>query len=330
MVSIYTEEFEHKTFTTPPKPEVIINYLHKNFPGGSFKCVYEAGYSGYWIQQSFTKVGIDCIIVNPADIPIKDKEKRFKNDTIDSRKLARTLRSGEIEGIHIPKEDKLQDRSLVRLRHLMVKKLTRTKNQIKAHLSFYGIDCTSLGLRSNWSHKYIEWLESICENNQSNSITLKFLIEDFKQLQARISEITKQIKILSETETYRIDIENLLSIPGIGILTGMIILTEIGNVRRFKDLDRLNSYVGLIPGEYSSGDSQHITGIIHRGNSVLRRSIVEAAWVAVKRDTALLSAFKSYSCRMQKNKAIIKIARRLLNRIRYVLINKQKYIEGIT
>ena len=99
--------------------------MRKNFPGGSFSCAYEAGYSGFWIEEALRKEGVDCIVVNAADVPSKDKEKRYKTDRIDSRKIARCLRSGELEGIYCPSREELEDRSLLRTRQELVKQLTR-------------------------------------------------------------------------------------------------------------------------------------------------------------------------------------------------------------
>ncbi len=325
-VSIYTKDFEHKTFSSPPQTEAVISYLRRTFPGGSYFCVYEAGYSGYWIRQKFEQEGVNCIIVNPADIPIKDKEKRIKNDRVDSRKLARSLRSGDLEGIYIPSEQKIEDRSLMRMRHLTVRKLTRTKNQIKAYISFYGL---VPGVKPNWSNKFIGWLETIKFCYSNGNMALKILLDEYKYQKQVISDLNNQIRLLSQTDSYREDVNNLITIPGISTLSAMIILTEIDNINRFKGLDQLNSYVGLIPGEYSSGENEHTTGIVHRGNTLLRRILVEVSWIAVKKDPSLLMAFNTYSKTMAKNKAIIKIARKVLNRIRFILLNKQNYVTGV-
>src|SRR6266542_178964 len=120
-VSIMTDELEHKTFAMPPEPVVLVKYLERCFPNGDYKCVYEAGYSGFWIQEELSRNEIDCIVVNPADVPSMDKEKRFKNDRVDSRKLARCLRNGELEGIYIPNRMDTEDRALLRVRHILVK-----------------------------------------------------------------------------------------------------------------------------------------------------------------------------------------------------------------
>jgi hypothetical protein len=115
-VSIHLKEFEHRTFTQPPDVKILVNYLRRNFPNGNYYSVYEAGCFGYNIHSQLVGEGIKNIITNPADVPTKDKERKKRRDRIDARKLARTLKNGELEGIYIPNRENLEDRSLVRIR----------------------------------------------------------------------------------------------------------------------------------------------------------------------------------------------------------------------
>lgn len=98
-VSILLEHLEHKTFTQPPEAAPLVSYLHRNFRGASYRAVYEAGYCGFWIHDQLVENGIACMVTNPADVPTRDKERRRKGDRSDSRKLARALRSGQLEGM---------------------------------------------------------------------------------------------------------------------------------------------------------------------------------------------------------------------------------------
>ena len=150
-VCILTHQFEHKTFTQPPDPSVLANYLNRNFPGATYHAVYEAGYCGFWIHDRLREKGIDCIVVNPADVPTKDKERAGKTNKVDCRKLARSLRNGELEGIYVPTRPNIEDRSLLRTRRNMVKKQTRCKNQIKSMLAFYGIHLPTDIVHRHWS-----------------------------------------------------------------------------------------------------------------------------------------------------------------------------------
>jgi transposase len=207
----------------------------------------------------------------------------------------------------------------------MVKKRTRCKNQIKAFLSFYGYPIPDELMKSHWSRHFIDWLESLEFQQDSGKQALQTLLEELKYLRQSIAHVTKQIYALAEQEPYRTQVKLLTSIPGISTLSAMILLTEIVDINRFKGLDALASYVGLAPGEDSSGEQERTTGISHRRNAYLRGVLIECSWVAVRKDPALLMAFGKLSKRMPKNRAIVRIARKLLNRIRYVLKHQEPY-----
>lgn len=328
-VSIHSQQCEHKTFTQPPEVDKLVHYLERNFPGASYYSVYEAGYSGFWIHDQLREKGIQCIVVNPADVPARNKERTTKRDRIDCRKLARSLRSGELEGIYVPCRSKLEDRSLVRTRQSMVRKQTRCKNQIKSMLLFYGIHLSEEQVASHWSRRFLEWIESIRMERASGNMALKVYLEELRHLRQILATLDRAIRDLAKTEEYREWVMLLKTIPGISTLTAMILLTEIDVISRFSSLDELSCFVGLIPDTRSSGETEHIGGITKRKHGPLRALLVEASWVAVRKDPALLLAFEEYCRRMRKTKAIVKIARKLLNRIRFVLKNRRPYIPAI-
>ena len=109
----------------------------------------------------------------------------------------------------------------------------------------------------------------------------------------------------------------------------MVIITELQDMKRFKTLDKLCSYAGIVPDTASSADRTTVKGITHRSNHYLRTAIVESSWVIIRKDPAMLHLYKKYCRRMVPNKAIIKIARHLLSRIRYVWTNRVEYEVGL-
>ncbi|MEW6508208.1 MAG: IS110 family transposase [Bacteroidota bacterium] len=328
-VNILCESIDHKTFTMEPEPEILNKYLRKNFPQGNYFSAYEAGYCGFWAHEQLEDLGIKSIVVNPADVPTMDKERRTKNDKVDCRKTARCLRSGELMSIYIPSRVDQEDRTLLRLHVQLTKEQTRIKNQIKSILGFYGITISEEKAVSNWSRAFIKWLETIEFKTESGRLALRIQIERLLSIRKTIASLVMQIRHLSKTERYRQSSELLTSISGIGILTAMHILVEIIDINRFKNLDELASYIGLSPREHSSGE-KIITGkMTKRGKSYLRYLLIEASWIAIRKDPALMMAYTDYKKKMIAQKAIIKIARKLLNRIRFVLKNKQPYVIGV-
>jgi transposase len=324
-VTVMTDQLTHKTFSQPPQPELLYNYLINNFPGGSYHSAYEAGFCGYWIHNRLKELGINSIVVNPADIPTTHKEKVQKEDSRDSRKIARELRSGDLKPIYVPSLKTLEDRSLVRTRGTLVKDLKRNKNRIKSYLHFHGIEIPDC-YKNSWAKSFVKWLDDIHFQEQSGKATLEAVVIASKNLRSQVLQVTRQIKALSETLTYQEKVTLLRSIPGIGLLTAMMILTELETIDRFKSFDHLCGFIGLIPSTYSSGDNDKVGDITTRGHSVLRNAIIESAWMAVRLDPALTKSYYDYCKRMNPNKAIVRIAKKLLNRVNFVLKNKQPYV----
>jgi transposase len=277
-------------------------------------------------------LGINSIVVNAADIPTTNKERVQKEDKRDSRKIARSLRSGDLKAIYVPGLRTLEDRSLLRARITMVRDLTRFKNRIKSFLHFHGIEYPESfsNPQSHWSKRFMTWLESVELTEESGKITLGSFIHQSKNLRATVLDLTKQIQKLSQSEPYQNNVKLLRSLPGIGILTAMIILTELETILRFSNLDKLCCYIGLVPSTNSSGEKEITGDITPRGHSVLRNAIIESAWTAARHDPVLLKSYNDYCKRMEPNEAIVRIAKKLLSRIMFVLKNKQPYVYSWT
>lgn len=327
-VSIFTETIQHKRFTQPPSVTALANYLHKNFPGATYYSAYEAGFSGFWIHYELESMGINNTVVNPADVPTSQKEEVYKDDPVDSRKIARALRAGLLDCIHIPTEEDLQDRSLVRTRSMVVRELSRIKLRIKSFLYFYGIEYPPefSSHHKHWSNGFIRWLkEDITLKYESGRTSLELLVQEAEGKRKQLLDITNKVRALGKTDKYKAQMDLLLSIPGIGFISAITILTEIGNILRFKSTDHLAGFVGLIPMSHSSGEKESKGEISFRGQKVLKSILVESSWIASRKDPALNLSYNTYVRRMEANKAIIRIARKLLNRIYSVLKYKKKY-----
>ena len=325
--SIYVEKTFFKSISiSPPSTKILIDILQKNFPLGKYHVVYEAGFSGYWIYDQLTEAGIDCVVVSPADIPMSNKDKKFKTDRNDSKQLAQKLRAGLLEGIYIPEKIQREHRILLRLRDKLVRDRTRTKNYIKSNLMFFG---KTIGIdyqdSESWSNKFIQGLSNIEYLTTQGKDVIEELIKMVKIYNEEIKKIDKKILELSKTEQYKQDVKILISVPGISTLSAMTILIEIGNFSRFEDTNKLKSYVGLIPQEHSSGEKEIKTGITRRGNKFLKKIIIEASWVARRKDKTLLSRYTKLTKRMRGSKAIIIIAGILLNRIRSIMRTREQY-----
>ena len=266
-----------------------------------------------------------------ADIPSSQKEKLQKNDKADSRKLAKILRGKAIEAIHVPDRKLESDRALVRQRFKIVKDLSRIKNRVKSLLFQFGIqipDRFTAAQTRHWSKVYINWLKELLIEHESLKQTLDNYIRLGEMQRKELLLINRQVRDLSQTNAYQKNFNLLISIPGIGLMAAMTFLVQIGDIRRFKSLDDLCNYLGLVPMMHSSGEKVVTGKMLKRGRKELKIMLIEASWVAIRKDPALMAKFNNLAKRMNKNKAIIRIAKSLLNRIRFVLTHHEKYELG--
>jgi len=326
-VGVYHTDIALKTFTQEAKPDILVNYLNRNYPGAEFYCAYEAGFCGFWIQKHLAQRGINCLVVNPADVPTSHKDKEFKTDPRDCLKIARALRSNLLEPVYIPTDEGIESRHLVRLLHDISKNYTRHKNKVKAKLNFYGIEYPQEFSSDNnhWSKDFYNWLRTIKLKSEQGNWTLQFYIEECLKVKELKKQATRKVRELAKKEPYKMFVDLLRTIPGIGLVTAMKILTEIESIKRFSTLDKFCGYIGLIPTSNSSGEKERVGNITTRGNKFLKGAIVESAWMAIRHDPALLHDYLQLKKRMDENKAIIRIARKLVARIMYVLVNEKPY-----
>jgi transposase len=331
-VCILTATRVYRSFTQPPEPSVLIDHLHRHFPGARYHCVYEAGYFGFSAARALNAAGVECIVVHPADVPQSDYERRNKSDRIDAQKLACALRGNNLKAIYIPEAEMEQDRALLRAREDVVTKQSRVKHQIRAYLKQHAVPfpLSESGSPRSWSRAVIAKLAKIALPTHSGTRTLQLYVKELLFHREQLLEITREIRALSRTARYAENVELLCSCPGIGMLTAMALLTELVDIRRFPNANRLAKYIGLIPDEESSGDTKKTKGVSKRRNAHLRHKLIESAWVAARTDPALIAVYERACRRMKKQRAIIVVARKLLNRLRAVLLRKEKYQMGMT
>jgi transposase len=269
------------------------------------------------------------VVVNPIDVPTTNKERKNRRDAVDARKLARSLRNRELQPIYVPDDAAEADRMLVRGRKDIVRKTTRIKNQIKAFLRYLNIRQPDHLARSRWSGKYINWLRGLSFEHQAAREHLNSLLDELQFYSAQLKTRDEQIKRLCSEEKYKGNFKLLRTVPGIGPTSAMIFLTEIIDIHRFASCRELAAYAGLVPDQQSSGDTEGAAELTCRRNPHLRGVLIECAWTAMRKDPALTLAYQNLRKGMRAQLAIVRIARKLLNRIRYVLVHQEPYVIGV-
>jgi len=325
-VTIRSGAIALKTYSMNPSSQELSKYMHEKYPGGIYHSVYEAGFSGYWTHRQLEQLGFKNIIVSPNNVPTNAREKVYKTDSVDSRKLARELESGSIKGIYVPDQLHQELRSIVRLRYQIMKSNVRLKNQIKSYLNFYGHKFPENYETKHWSGIFIKYLRTLSFEYTMGKEQLEIYLSELTEKRELMVEIIKRIRHYCQGYGFDKEIQLLMKVPGIGFITAVTIYSELIDINRFPRLDNLASYVGLTPSVRSSADKEKNLGLKMQHNKYLRSMLVEAAWIAVRKDPALTACFNEYIKRMSKQEGIIRIAKKLLNRIRAVLMGNREYV----
>jgi transposase len=241
-----------------------------------------------------------------------------------------SLQCGQLRGIFIPPLQQESDRCLVRQRKKIWRDLVRCKNRIKGFLDYIGIALPDKFNNGNWSKNFIHWLAAIKFDHASSRTTLDYMIREMELLRKELLSISNDIRKLMRSAAYNKLYYLLRTITGIGPLTAALLITEIGDMKRFPSFYQLNSFIGLLPTEHSSGESELKGRLTIRRHRQLRSDLIECAWTAKRTDPALSLFYGEQLKRGKEPKLIIvKIARKLLSRIRYVWLSEKPYEKGI-
>jgi transposase len=311
----------------PPNPEVLQAYVAKHFPDHEVSVAYEAGCCGYYAHRSFEGYGWCSLVVNPADIHRKGKEKYTKTDKIDAQLIARELKDGRLDSIHIPDVAREQLRSLFRRRNDLVKDFRRIKSILKMQLLYFGVHIPEEFDNDHWSHNFRYWIDGLEFVHPTARDTFDSRMRSFRFIDKELRDVSTKLRAYCRKH-YKKDYYLLRSIPGIGGIVACGIICELGDLRRFNSIKHLAGYVGLAPGIHQSGDNQRSTGITMRAHRLIRSYFIEASWQAIRTDPIMQAYYRKHIGKNVKS-IIVKVARKLLSRTLAVIKTEIPYSIGV-
>lgn len=328
-VSIFSEHSHHRTFSQPADPLALKSYLDRHFPGATVACAYEACKFGFWIHRCFASYGYLSRVVNASDIPTSNKEASNKTDPSDSRKIAKALRAGLLSSIHVPDQEIEGHRQLFRYRKRLLQDLNRVKNRIKDKFLFTGVSIPTEYDNANWSRAFLRWIKTVSLPDGYTRLTIDRLMEQYELLYRHFLKTSIDVRKLQRQVRHKASAQLLRTIPGIGPLTTVELLTEIQDINRFDTFKKFNSFIGLKPSSHSSGEHDHRGRMTPRQHRGLRSSLIECAWTTISKDPVMLQRYNELKSRHSGKRAIVIIARKLASRIYYVLKNQKPYELGV-
>lgn len=244
-----------------------------------FKTAYEAGCLGYSLYNELTAHGVDCVIMAPTTMAKTANAGKHKTDRLDSEMIAKCLADRNFHAVHIPTEEDDQVKEYIRMRDDHKASLKKIKQQI---LSF----CLRRGLKysdsdshkHNWTEEHLKWLRDQASMlNGDYRDVLEEYLGTYDFLSNKITRLDQKIEAISQRDTYRDNVKKLSCFIGVKTITAMGVLSEIGDFTRFESADKFAAYLGLVPGESSSGGSKDMLSLTKAGNSHVRTLLIEAA-----------------------------------------------------
>lgn len=321
VVSIRSYDLELKTFSMEASAEELEKIITSNYKDALFHIVYECCFSGFWIYDYFHERGYD-IIVTPTNRIYRDGS-IVKTDKIDSRKLAFQHSRDLLREVKVPTMKIREYRSLFRIYDKEKMREGQIIRQIRCIL-----ECKNHELKwERWNKEFIEKLKMVRFQEDIFNRKFEVLIREYEFVKEQIKDSEKRIKEIGEDIELSKRIKRIEQINGIGIISAVrLVVYLFDKTDRFESGEKLAHYVGLTPGEHSSGEEivRSRTGLI--GSRQLRAIIMQLAWVAVRKDGNLLDKFERvYRSSGCKQKAIVAVARKLMMKVHAITVKEEAY-----
>jgi transposase len=236
-------------------------------------CAYEAGPCGFVIYRRLKKLSIDCEVVAPSLTPRKPGE-RIKTNRRDAIKLARSHRAGELTPIHVPDARDEAIRDLCRARTDAVRDQRRSRQQLKALLLRLGYHYTG---KSSWNEAHLRYLRELEMTHPAQKVALEEYLIAITQAGERVARLTALIQEHVASWRMKPVVEALMAMRGFQLMAATVLISELGDLRRFNHPRQLMAYLGLVSSEASTGDSRHQGAITKCGNTHARWFLIECA-----------------------------------------------------
>ena len=234
-------------------------------------CGYEAGCLGYSLYNQLTSAGVKCVILAPTTM-LTLQGKRVKTDARDALMIATCLGHGGYRPVHIPNENDDIVKEYIRMRDDHQELLTETKQRINAYCLRHGHHYSE----GKWTIKHINWLNKLQLGTLQRE-TLDEYITTYQELASKVERFERKIEELANQAQYQKNVKKLMCLLGVKTRTAISFIVETGDFHRFAKGSIYGAYLGMAPGENSSGDKVHRTGISKAGNCHLRKLLIEAS-----------------------------------------------------
>jgi transposase len=275
---------------------------------GPFQAVVEATASYEWLVALIEPLAQKVVLANPKKLRVI-AESTKKTDKLDAQVLAEFLARDMIPQAHRPTPRQREHRTLVRHRQYLRESATALKNKIRRILADSNADRKDLFTTEGWE-KALKGVKL----SDSDRFVLDQLHAHWEFLEGQIRDLAAQLKEFAKKAPAR-EAEawaKLATIKGVGPVTIDVVVSELGDVSRFRSSKAVTAYAGLAPRVRQSAGKGKDLGITKEGSPLLRWALVEAAWRVIRQGAAWERIYQGIKKRAGGKKAIVAVARRLL------------------
>jgi transposase len=235
---------------------------------------YEAGPTGYELYRLIKQLGHDCLVAAPSLIPRKPGD-HVKTNRRDAVSLAKLLRAGELTAVWVPDARHEAMRDLTRAREAAVEDLCVKRQQVLSLLLRLGRYYPG---RRTWTQAHMLWLAGQKIEHTEQRIAFEEMLLAIREAQGRVVRLEQAIRAAVPDWSLAEAVTALMAMRGFDLVSASALLAELGDLSRFASPRELMGYLGLVPGEHSSGDRVKRSGITKAGNRRARRILVECSW----------------------------------------------------
>ena len=277
--------------------------------------------ANYWIKvyDRLEDEGVQVKLSNPSRTKAI-AEARVKTDGIDAKTLAYLLRGDLVAESYVPARKNRERRTLIRHRASLLKMRVEVKNRIHAILDKYDLSYEYTDLFGKGG---LEWLRNLALPGTDEQI----LRSNLQILETLTTEIRNADIQIAKDAVHEEQAKLLMTMPGVDYYAAMILLSEIGDVKRFASPEKLASWVGLVPQVHQSGETSWTGHITRKGSKRARWILTQCAQSARQHDPRMRQFYERIEEKHGSSKAVVAVARKMLS-IMHVMLTRNEPYQG--
>jgi transposase len=305
---------QHRFVTIPTTAKALHDLIVDREPD---RVVIEICSMAGWVCDLIRTLESETQVANTTDERWHWRRVKQKNDRRDALKLAQLSARDELDLVHVPQTEVRQWRALIAYRQQLVQRRTKIKNHIRDLLLREG-QLLPRG-RSAWTEPGLAALTALVKPLSEVSMSelwrgeLGVELAQFQAVQQQIAEVVAKLDALGAANH---NVRLLRSISGVGPRLAEAVVAMFDDPRRFRTAGEVSSYIGMVPKQFDSGETERAGHITRHGNRLVRSLLVEIAWASLRHNPWARETYQRISGgkKSRKKIAIVAVGRKLLVR----------------